>query len=543
MTTYPKPRFIYNDDTCTLRTAPPPHTVKDIYLAVDYLKDTQVDCLCWCLCDQVAYAWPSKVIENIYDLKDKGISLANWENERDIMYSLHKQGIDYLPLLIQRTHSHGIMFVASFRMNDTHIKSYPNSFLTPEFWKTHQQYRIWDATDAKSYYNAALDYSFPEVRNRYRDSIAEVLKMYDVDGIELDFSRSPYFFNPSEAQTKRNILTQFVREIGSLLKKESKRKKRSLKLILRVISRERVLTTAGIDLRKWIKERLAPILVITENCANFNQDIEPWRDLCKQAGVSLYPAAMAGVAAAYNQEFYSTQVRNPQGPRHDGQVRLPEYEESCANRAAAQNLLAQKPDGIAKFNFPCWLAEGENIMHTNPAKFKRVTSLLREMGSLKTLAGKDKYYMFYQDLPIYAEANRPRKFHQTIPFTIRGKDIRDAKVILRWRWIAEKNPHADGSFRQNPIVKPGLLKCYLNDREIEEKKLKKQKAPDGRIPSGFLLKQHEIVELHIPGSKIRDGVNTLAFEMLKPPHERDPYVYIYDLDVNVKFGRKKRREK
>jgi len=150
------PRIIYNDDSCTLRTAPQPHTLETLACALDYLKGTQVDCLCWCVGGQIAYAWPSKVIENIYDLKDRNASnFAGWSNDRDVMYSLHRQGIDYLPHLIQRAHTQKLMFIASFRMNDTHIKSYPTSFLSPEFWKTHQHYRLWDATDAKSYYNAA----------------------------------------------------------------------------------------------------------------------------------------------------------------------------------------------------------------------------------------------------------------------------------------------------------------------------------------------------------------------------------------------------
>ena len=531
------PRIIYNDDSCTLRTAPAPHTVETIACALDYLKGTQVDCLCWCLCDQTAYSWPSKVIENSYDLQDKGASLTpGWNGGRDVMYSLHRQGIDYLPPMIRRAHAQGLMFVASFRMNDTHIKSYPTSAMSPVFWKTHQHYRIWDATDGKSYYNAALDYSFPEVRNRYRDAIAEVAGGYDVDGIELDFTRSPYFFQPSEAWDKRTILTRFVRDIRDLLKKIGTERKRSLTLILRVASAERQLTTAGIDLKQWIKERLTPILVISELQNNYNQDIGPWRTLCHQANVRLYPAVEAGPAANAVHDFYSPLVRNPLAPRHDGAVRATLDEKLRLQRGAAQNLLAQKPDGIAMFNFPCWLAEGKNIMHTDPAEFRRVTSLLSELGDLKTLTRKDKRYTFYKDLPIYVEANRPRRFHQTIPFTIRGGDIREAGVILRWRWIAEKNPHADGTFRQNPIVKPGLIKVYLNDREIAGGGLKKTKAPAGRIPSGFRLKTHEIVELRVSGRALRAGENTLAFEMPKLPHERDPYVYIYELSVDAAFG-------
>jgi len=76
---------------------------------------------------------------------------------------------------------------------------------------------------------------------------------------------------------------------------------------------------------------------------------------------------------------------------------------------------------------------------------------------------------------------------------------------------------------------------WSDDREIPEAELTKTQAPAGRIRSGFLLKRHEIVEFTVPGCALRDGVNSLAFEMPKFPHERDPYVCVYDLAVDVQF--------
>lgn len=381
-----------------------------------------------------------------------------------------------------------------------------------------------------------LDYSFPEVRQRYRAAIVEVANEYDVDGIELDFTRSPYFFQPSEAWDKRAILTRFVRDIRDTLNRIGAKRNRPLPLVLRVACTERALTIAGIDLRQWIKERLAPILVISELANNFNQSIEPWLSLCREAGVQLYPAVEAGSAANAAHDFYSPLVRNPLAPRHDGAVPVASMDESLGlQRAAAQNFLAQKPAGIAMFNYACKLAEGKNIMHADPAAFHQATSVLREMGSLKTLARQHKHYTFFKALPIYVEASRPRRFHQTIPFAIRGKDIREGQATVRFHWIAEKNPHAGGKFRQNPFVKLGVIKVYLNDREIPEQELKKTKVAAGRLPSGFLLKAHQLVELKVPGRAMRDGENTLAFEMPKFPDERDPYVYIYDLAVDVDF--------
>ncbi len=531
------PRIIYNDDSVTLRNAPPPHTLESLACALDYLKGTQVDCFCWCVGTQIAYSWPSKVMENGYEMHDKGMDpMSAWETkERDVMYSLYKKGIEYLPPFIERAHRQGLMFVPSFRMNDTHVKSYPNSVLTSDFWKTHQNYRIWDATDAKGYYNAAMDYSFPEVRNRYRDAILEVAENYDVDGIELDFSRTPYIFQPSEAWQNRSILTRFVRDVRERLERIGTRRKKPFALVLRIPSRERVLKTAGIDAVQWIKEGLPTILVITEMLINLNQRIEPWRSLCRDAGVLLYPSVEGAVS--YNRvEFYSTLLQSPIAPRHDGWAFAGTRDDELRmQRAAAQNFLAQDPDGIYMFNFPCRLAEGKNIMHTDPAEFARVTAVLREMGSEKTIARKPRYYTFFQDLPIYVEANRPRKFHQTIEFDIRGKDLARANVTLSFRQIAEKNPHAAEKFRQNPIVKPGRLKYFLNDREISEGDFTRKRAPAGRVPSGFTLKAHEKLELQFSGRQLRDGINTLSFEMPGYPHERDPYVFIYDLEAKLTF--------
>ena len=72
-----------------------PHTVETIACALDYLKGTQVDCLCWCVGEQITYSWPLRVLENIYDLKAEGASLApGWESDRDVMQRPHNRTVD-----------------------------------------------------------------------------------------------------------------------------------------------------------------------------------------------------------------------------------------------------------------------------------------------------------------------------------------------------------------------------------------------------------------------------------------------------------------
>jgi hypothetical protein len=43
------------------------------------------------------------------------------------------------------------------------------------------------------------------------------------------------------------------------------------------------------------------------------------------------------------------------------------------------------------------------------------------------------------------------------------------------------------------------------------------------------------VELSLPGRELVDGMNALAFEVPGFPGTRDPYIYIYDLQVSVRF--------
>lgn len=64
------PHMIFNDDGDGLKIVPPPHTLAKVTAPIEYLKDTPVDCFCWCLANGNA-SYDSKVMETIYGLYDK----------------------------------------------------------------------------------------------------------------------------------------------------------------------------------------------------------------------------------------------------------------------------------------------------------------------------------------------------------------------------------------------------------------------------------------------------------------------------------------
>ncbi|MHC4874703.1 MAG: glycoside hydrolase family 10 protein [Planctomycetota bacterium] len=302
-----KPRIIFNDDNCTLTGIPKPHNLDRVSLAVEYFEKTQVDCLCWFVASGVAYSYQSKIIENLWDIvaacKDPGVG----DYDKLPMY-LHRKGIDYLPRLIEETRKRKINFFASFRMNDTHHKSSPDGALASRFWQQHQEWRLWEVRDGSTYYNAALDYSKPEVRSRYLASIKEFCKMYQPDGIELDFSRNPYLLQPSEAVKKRGIITAFVKKIREHLNKKASVK--PLGLIIRMPFDEDVLARAGIDVKEWIRLKLMDALIMTDFTNNLNRDISPWLKLCRKKGILFYPATEAGPAICNDRFNYEVPV-NP----------------------------------------------------------------------------------------------------------------------------------------------------------------------------------------------------------------------------------------
>ncbi len=526
------PRIIYNDDSGTLRYITPPHSEEKITRAIDYLKGTQVDCLVWCVGEQMAFTYPSEKGESFFG-KQKNFDSKVFPNHKDLMFGLYQKGIDYLPRLIKECRQAKLSFVASFRMNDTHVKSDPHGLLASNFWQTHQHFRLWDATDAKSYYNAALDYSFPDVRNLYLTMIEEVANRYDVDGIELDFCRTPYYFQPSEAWEKRNILTDFVADVRRILKEAEKKKGREILLVGRVPFGENRLKKAGMDLESWFAKKLVDILVMSNLSNDYSLEIEPWLTLARKNNVLFYPSIESD-PSTYNRYFYEL-VSNPVAPAHN--FNTPKIPGLTANRvrAMAQQFLSQKPDGIYMFNYPCILNERKNNRYNDPATFKLLTKPLSQLGSIATLKGTTKDYLYWPKCPISVETGRPAKYHQTISFSLLDPDVenKNAKVILRFREIAEKNPHATGNYQQNHIIPADRIKYGINNTVVSEKYIKRTKKTRGRILSGFVLKTHQLVEISVPFGMLVCGENQISFEIPGFPEARDPYVYIYELEVRL----------
>ena len=117
----------------------------------------------------------------------------------------------------------------SLRMNDGH-DSYPMGYRHQHdhdlalFKREHPEYLMGEPEDWEKYSDGLrrswshLDFKYPEVREHIFALIQEVSQNYDVDGIEMDFFRTPLYFTPTldgvpVEEQHVEMMTDFMRRV------------------------------------------------------------------------------------------------------------------------------------------------------------------------------------------------------------------------------------------------------------------------------------------------------------------------------------------
>ncbi len=215
---------------------------------VDQYEGTGVTHIFWNVNYQrVGYrsaVWPS-----YWDDPDPEKNVTGWPRT---YYELHKLGIDdVFALVIPRCRERGIAPWISVRMNDHHYSGDPSR--VSELFRTHPELRV----GGKGLWN----YARPEVREYYLKLVAEVLERYDVDGLELDWIRTPKNFNPDELERGREILTDFVRTVRRQTQAAARRRGHPVGLAVRVPDTPEFALGLGFDAVAWAREGLLDMLI------------------------------------------------------------------------------------------------------------------------------------------------------------------------------------------------------------------------------------------------------------------------------------------
>ena len=306
---------------------------------VDKLKDTDVDAVMFC-----PMAWRTNIYPSEVD--------PRWKEYTDTQNSPKYRGFDYIMKYIhdggdpvkdalQACRSNGKSFFISYRMNDHHYitdKTWPTH---TNFWRAHPEYWLGDSdvSDAASESGRMHNYMRTEVRDWYYSILQELCANYDVDGLELDFQRSPRFFYNREVTQGKEVMTQFVQKIRTMLNQLGQNRGKSLKLCVRMPATIALCEQAGLDVLRWDALQLVDMINVSSFYRHsLNIDIEDFKSKIKFAKV-------------YGELLSYTDTKDDL-----------RYTTVIQYRSAALNFLTRGADGISFFNYDYIPADKRIVM-------------------------------------------------------------------------------------------------------------------------------------------------------------------------------------
>ena len=244
-------------------------------------------------------------------------------------------GVMPLDIYVDECHTQGMTFVAGFRMNDRHGH---NADWFEQLGKEKPEWVLKGlkpsskrTTDPRSYeVGCALDYSVAAVRDWVFSLMEEVANRFDVDGIELNYTRLPACFRREGVETGRGMMTDLVRRVRVMLDAVGEKKGRRLLLGARVLADLDGCLKVGLDVPTWVSDGLIDYVAPGDiGFTVFNAQWEKFVTLARAHDCFVYP-----------------QVQLKLGYDHRDVVQTADH-----YRAAVQNMYGAGADGYSTQNY------------------------------------------------------------------------------------------------------------------------------------------------------------------------------------------------
>lgn len=320
-------------------------TEEDLYPFVDQYADTQITDLLFDVFCQISMT-PTAVMTSAVEMYRKETvdgQPVDFKRFLKSMYGIYvTQGIDPFDVWFRRTREKGMTAWLSVRMNDAHC---PDEYLCwlhgDIFYEAIKN--GWVLGPEYGYFCYCLDYSVPEVRARMLAYIKEQLTRYDVDGLELDFSREWYCFNTKDGKDHASIMNGFLRDVKALVNEIAERRGHEIKILIRLMRDIEQNYTLGFDVATMEKEMLVDYVSISPRWASndSHMPLKEWQE--RFPGLTIFaglealtrykwpnrsPEDAYAITAAYTLQYLSEGAphtylynffSNPLNPPHDYQ--------------------------------------------------------------------------------------------------------------------------------------------------------------------------------------------------------------------------------
>ena len=413
-------RLIYNDDGCGPLGSPTGNTADGFLYGpqsrMGALRGSQVDSVFICSGATHVLTHPTAVAESYADVVQRYGIGGEWEAYRVNMRALEALKTDAIQLTIDHCRKQKLEVFYSHRINDIH-----NTFLEVErstWFREHPQCWMGKPDEAAKaggpnspkHWWSALDFEQPEVLDHLAHIQEEVSDKYDVDGMEIDYFRSPMFFcsnldyQPATA-TQVEILTGFQQRLRQTHLQAGNQRGRPILTAVRVPATPAACRHVGIDIEHWLKQGLVDVLNVGGGYVPFTEPLDEIVKLAHNVGVPVYSTINA------------SGMRGPDN----------RYSTVEAWRGAAANMWHAGVDGIVTFNiFPAVGPEPRFV----------------DIGSKETLAGRNKLFVIDPIRILEGDLVQGITQSQALPVSIPG----DGKSVTASLPIGDDLPaaHKDG---------------------------------------------------------------------------------------------------
>lgn len=340
-------RIIYNDDSQGVQETHPGQVGQDLEAWVDKpLSRLSIDTYVWCIC------FPDICMHRTQVGEVYGARFAEPPNRAAAAIAeLHTQGVDVLEVVAARARRHGVEVVAGMRMNDTHgLYADPADPQIAQFLIDHPEFVIKRLDGIPE---RALDYSHEQVRSHRLAILRELAENYDIDGIELDFTRWGKFFARQEAPFKTHIMTGFLAELRQILDEVAASKGRG-RMTLGVQVQESLYLNllCGLDPCAWVESGWLDFLIQSDfNCANPQIPVAEFAAFCRESDCTHHVRMGNMMAGGWSGKPFMKDrktVAYKRNRSYGGMVLTPEEA-----RGAAANIYGFGADGIGLWNICC----------------------------------------------------------------------------------------------------------------------------------------------------------------------------------------------
>lgn len=505
-------RILYSSDCSNIfwSSQDPWVEPKHLEAVIDQLADTGVDAFASCVVDRWQAFYRSAVTERPA-LNGKGTSsVQHWYVAR-ALDRLISQGTDPLDIMARRARKHGIAFIATARMNDMHRLSIDNA-LYGKFRREHMDWRLGE------FEGAGLDYRHARVRQFTLEIFEELLRENDIDGLEMDFIRHPWFFKPGREEEGKGLMTELVRQVKDQVEKWSRRHGRPLVLGVRVPSTLELAAARGLEVERWIAEGLVDYVSPSDFFfTDLRMPVRSFRQATADSGVALLPTLHPFEAAdSACSPFRSATILTP--------TRL---------KTAANLFYQQGADGMAVYNW-----------HVPP--LKQVTAqidleTLRLIGDRDSVAKPPHHYL----LPALW-GDQPTMIQQQVQLAVDAQtrgDVVDLETedlpeqTLAFELCKCLQYHRGSGYLRLKLenaTPEHRIRLTLNGSTLPLERASRQYFHVGRhAHRGSTLNPYQQLTFPLEGLNLRMGVNRIGGTLLETPPGLSAAVRLREPEVRV----------